>query len=80
MARPREWLLESGDEIEVNGQVLVVVSVSDGADNLTIHLSDDYMLRIGKGKKELFKRSRLDPDREEITAVALSSLKIMKKE
>ncbi len=78
MAKPREWSLEKGDEIEVNSQTLVVLEVSDGADSRTIHLSGDYMLRIRNGKKELFKRSRLDPDREEITAVGFSSLRIMR--
>ena len=78
MAKPREWSLGKGDEIEVNGQTLVVLEVSDGADSRTIHLSGDYMLRLGNGRRELFKRSRLDRDREEITAVGLSSLRIVK--
>lgn len=78
MAKPKEWRLKRGDQVEINGQALMVLEVSDGADSRMIHLSDDYMLRISENRRELFKRNRLDPDREEITAVGLSSIKIMK--
>ncbi|NYZ74631.1 hypothetical protein H0O00_05785 [Candidatus Micrarchaeota archaeon] len=79
MAKPRESLLEKGDQIEVNGQTLAVLGVSDGADSRTIYMSDDYMLRIRDNKSELFKCNRLSPDMEDIRAVPLSSLRIMKK-
>jgi hypothetical protein len=69
--------LAKGDLVEINGQVLTVLEVAEGAASTIIHLSDDYMLRISGGRRELLKRTSLG-DREEITAVALSSIKILK--
>jgi len=77
MARRRGWQFGKGDEVEINGQVLTVLEVSDAASR-TINLSDDYLLRIKEDRNELFKRNRLAADKEEITAVPLSSIKIMK--
>jgi hypothetical protein len=79
MAKPKEWRLEKGDHVEINGQMLMVLDVLERADGVkTFYLSDDYMLRISENRRELFKRSRLDPDREEITAVGLESIKTLK--
>lgn len=78
MGRPSALRLEKGDAVEINGQALTVLEVSDAAIRAA-YLSGDYILRINDGRNELLKRRRLDADREEIAQVPLHSLKIMKK-